>query len=308
MLPLIIVSSIIFGLIIILLIIEFFLYHLVFYSPKKYQLDDYHSFDNGQYLTYKETIHQMIDRLRDIPYEDAYITSFDKKKLRARVYKNSASKQVAIMFHGYRGTAYRDFSGGAYEVISMGLNVILVDERAHGKSKGHTITFGNREKKDVLSWIEYAKKTFGDDVEIILVGISMGGASVLMAAELTPDDIKIVADCPFCTPKEIINATMMKQKLPTKLLYPFVALAMLIYGRTNLNKSSAYKSVKNSNHQILIIHGDSDSIVPYQFSKRLAEENPDKIRYELFKDADHGMSYLLDKTRYQKLIKEFIEK
>lgn len=63
-----------------------------------------------------------------------------------------------------------------------------------------------------------------------------------------------------------------------------------------------------TNHPILIIHGDKDTVVPYTMSEELYKKHPDKIRYELFPGADHGMSYIVDKPRYQRILKEFLSK
>ena len=62
--------------------------------------------------------------------------------------------------HGYKGTANRDFSGGAKLMIDSGYNVILADQRGHMLSEGHQITFGIKEKRDTKSWIDFAYKTF----------------------------------------------------------------------------------------------------------------------------------------------------
>ena len=39
--------------------------------------------------------------------------------------------------------------------------VLLIDQRASGKSDGHTITFGINESKDALVWINYLEERFG---------------------------------------------------------------------------------------------------------------------------------------------------
>ena len=297
----------IFGL---LIILTFFLclgfYLNVFYSPKKFQSDDY-KLDNPIYGGYQNTIKPMIAAIKAVPYEDIYTTSFDKLKLHARLY-DQKSDTVAILFHGYRGTPYRDFSGGAMEALGIGYNVILVDQRAHGSSKGHSITFGEREQKDVIKWVEYARNRFGQNIKIVLIGISMGGTTVLMAADKIDGDVKIIADCPFSSPKSIIKTVIRKLKLPETLFYFLVNLSLLIFAHTSLNKGSIEESVNKSHHPILIIHGDKDSIVPYIMSEELYKKHPDKVRYELFPGADHGMSYLIDKERYEKAIKDFLIK
>lgn len=303
--PLIIVLSILGGLIIIFFAVLYGIYRYIFYSPKKWQLNDYALDSSPVYKGKEETITKLIDSLKARPCEDVYIKSFDKKKLHARVFENKLSNKVAILCHGYRGTGYRDFCGGAKEAIELGYNVILIDHRAHGLSEGHSITFGVRESKDLSSWIDYAKERFGQNIALVLIGISMGGATVLMTADKI-NNAKIIADCPFTSPKIMLKETVRALKLPVSIMYPLINLSSIIYAHTNLNKVSAFNSIKNTTNKILIIHGDADSIVPNWISNDLFKAYPDKIQYEIFKGAEHGMSYLLDTPRYQRIIKEFL--
>ena len=73
-----------------------------------------------------------------------------------------------------------------------------------------------------------------------------------------------------------------------------------------MNKMSNYDTVKNANAKILIIHGDADTVVPYTDSQALANAYPDKIQYELFHGADHGISYMVDEDRYREIITKFL--
>ena len=295
------------GLILIFFFLLCFINYTNFYSPHKGQNDDRKLTAATLKFASKERVMNLIDRINEVPYEDVYITSFDKIKLHARLYKNE-SKTVCIMMHGYRGTATRDFSGGARLMIDSGYNVILADERAHGLSKGHQITFGVREKKDVKSWIDFAYKTFGNDIKIVLIGISMGGASVLLASNHLKEGDLVIADCPYLKPKEIIEQTIkVFLKANPKILYPFANLTSIIFGHSSFSKDDASISVKESKAKFLIIHGDIDTVVPYTFSKRLYDVYPDKVQYELFKGAEHGISYIIDEDRYKRVVKEFIE-
>ena len=300
----IIIGSI-FGFLLILFFITLLgLYLYTFYSPKKGQSDDF-NLGAPLYEGHRDEVIPLIEGIRKVPYEDVFITSYDKLKLHARLY-DQKSDTVAILCHGYRGTPYRDFSGGATETLKFGYNVILIDERAHGQSQGHSITFGVREVEDVLKWVEYARNRFGQDIKIVLVGISMGGATVLMCADKVEGDVKIIADCPFSSPSIMLKETIRAIKLPVKVFYPILNLSAIIFAHTNMNKRSAYDSVSHTNHPILIIHGDNDQVVPHHISEDLYKKHQDKIQYELFAGANHGMSYLVDKSRYVKILKDFL--
>ena len=291
---------------IILFISLFIIYRYIFYSPAKGQNEDFYSIDTApQYQKYIEQIKTMISEMSSIPYEDVVCMSYDFKKLHGRLYRNEKSNKIAICFHGYRGTPNRDFSGGGKALIDLGLNVLLIEERAHCKSESHSITFGHKEKRDVLSWITLVKQMFGENIEIYLFGISMGASTVLFASEYLDERIKICADCPYSTQKEILQEGIAKMKLPKQLLYPFVVMSSFIFAHTKLNDDASI-AVRNSKCKILIIHGTNDSVVPHKFSERIFIENPDKVQYEKFENADHGLSFLEDQKRYESIIKKWI--
>ena len=304
--PLIIVLIVIASILVVLFVAILLLYINIFYSPLKGQLSDFNLRGSKNFAGYEEELKALIIKLMERPYEEIYIQSFDKLKLHARLFENKGSNKVAILCHGYRGTAYRDFCGGANEAIELGYSVILIDERAHGSSQGHSITFGIREVQDLLSWVAYARERFGQEINLALIGISMGGATVLMAADKVGENVKIIADSPYSSPKIMLKETISSIHLPIFIFYPLLYITSILFAHTNLNKLSAYDSVKQTNNKVLIIHGNKDSVVNYKISEALYQTYPDKIQYELFDGADHGVSYLADTQRYRKIIKDFL--
>ena len=302
---LIIIGSVLLFLLVLFFLALFFVYRFTFYSPIKGQEDDLAQLDGPLFKQYKDILIPLVDAFKSKPYEDLYCESFDKLKLHARYFEVKDSKKIALMFHGYRGTVYRDFCAASKIFMDLGYSIIVVDHRAHGLSQGHSITFGVRESKDLLTWYNFAKEKYGADKEFILVGISMGGATVLLSAHKV-DNVKLLVDCPFVVPKDILCESLKSLKLSPK-LYPLVNLSSIIFGHTNMNKVSAYDSVKNTNNKILIVHGDSDQVVPHYLSQALYEAYPDKIQYELFKGANHGSSYMVDTERYKKVVREFLK-
>ena len=302
----IICGSIALGLFLLFFLAVFLLYRFIFYSPRKGQLNDFNLQDSQNYRGYEERIKKLITDLMNRPCEDIYIQSFDKLKLHARLFENKSSNKVAIFCHGYRGTAYRDFCGGATEMLELGYNVILIDQRAHGLSEGHSITFGVRETKDLLSWIEFAKQRFGQDMSLVLVGVSMGGHVVLSVADKVDKNVKIIADCPYSSPKAILQNSIKSIHLPIWLFYFLINISAKMFVHENMSKTSVYETISNSDNKILIIHGDKDSVVPYTNSLAVVETFPSKIQYELFPGADHGVSCVVDTKRYKEIVKRFL--
>ena len=304
MIPLIIILFIIIA----ILAISYITYRMAFYNPIEGR-DNYYDLPQGeQYEPLWPQMTTMIDSMLETKFEEVYITSHDGKQLFGRYFHVSDDAPLEIQFHGYKSTAFRDYCGGSQLAHRLGYNELLIDQRSHGKSEGNTITFGIRERKDCLSWIKYASERFGKDKPIILSGLSMGAATVLMVNDLDlPDNvIGIVADCPFSSPKAIIKKVCKDMGYPPNITFPFIALGAFLFGHFNIYESSAIKAVEHAKVPILLIHGDDDRYVPYYMSCEIHKKRPELIQFHTFPNAGHGICYLEDTERYEKLVKEFI--
>ncbi len=284
-------------------------YKLAFRSPDKTQNNIRNIPTQEQYQEKREEMLAMVERLAAIPYEAVTITSRDGLRLAGKYYHVADGAPLDIGFHGYRGTAIRDFCGGAIIGIESGHNILLVDQRAHGESEGNTITFGIEERYDCLDWINYAIQRFGEDTKILLYGVSMGGATVLMASGLPlPPNVKgIIADCPYSSPKDIIQKVAGELGYPPRLSYPFITAGARLYGHFDLNCMTAAEAVKTATVPIMIIHGEDDRFVPAEMSEQIYLANPECIRRHTFPGAGHGLSYIVDYDRYKALVAEFLK-
>lgn len=287
----------------------FFAYRIAFYSPNKNR-DKLPSTSGAHYDPYREVMKIIYHQLADRKYEDVTITSHDGLKLHGRYYHIKDGAPLDIGFHGYRSCPMTDFSGGSELSFSLEHNLLLVDQRAHGKSEGSTITFGILERQDCLAWVDYAVQRFGSDTKIILYGISMGAATVLMASELElPDNVKgIIADCPYSSPSAIIRKVCGTMQIPPRLAYPFIVLGAKVFGGFDLNETTAADAVKNAAVPIMVIHGEADTFVPCEMSEEVCTAAPDKVQRHTFPGAEHGISYLVDRKRYRQIVQDFMSK
>lgn len=283
-------------------------YYITFYTPHKGQLSVYNIPKGPQYKQNRELMRALIDEMNKRPYERVFTRSHDGLLLSGRYYAVGKGAPLAICFHGYRGTAVRDFCGGAAIALEAGYNTLVIDERGHGESHGHTITFGVKEKYDVVSWAEYAVQRFGKEVKIVLCGISMGASAVLLSSALPlPENVVgITADCPYSSPRAIIRKVCRDDGLPPFLIYPFIALGALLFGRFRLHCDDVIKAVSKTALPILLIHGEDDRLVPCEMAKRIRDENPRCIDLQLFEGAGHGISYMKDYPRYRSLVTSFL--
>ncbi len=287
----------------------FVVYWIAFHSPNGTQNDDTSVHRSDQTEPLMDTILEMIRKLNGEPYERVYITSEDGLRLAGRYYFRRDGAPLILCFHGWRGTPSRDFSGGASFYLARGFNVLLIEERGQCSSEGHTITMGVMERRDCLRWIDYALERFGPDSELMLAGISMGAATVLMASGMElPANVKgIVADCPFTTPLAILTKVCAEFRLPPAVSRPLLIGAARLFGRFDAAdpEADAAAAVKRSRTPILLIHGEDDRFVPCDMGRAIAAANPEMVELHTFPGAGHGLSFLVDRPRYEALVGAF---
>ena len=163
------------------------------------------------------------------------------------------------------------------------------------------ITFGVLESRDCLKWIDFVLQSIDPDAKIILTGISMGAATVMIAAsmELPPNVIGILADCGYTSTQAIVKKVMRDLHLPPSLLYPPARLAARLLGGFDPDSASPIESMKRCRLPVIFFHGDTDDFVPCSMS----EENyaacaSEHKRLVIVPNAGHGLCFPVDMQGY----------
>ena len=256
--------------------------------------------EGALYEPYHPLMKKWILEARSFPKEDFYIKSHDGLTLHAKYFEVEPGAIMEIMFHGYRGSAERDLSGGIQRCFALGRNVLIVDQRTSCGSEGNVISFGINEHKDCLRWVDFAVEHFGPDVKIVLTGISMGASTVLMAAgkPLPSNVVGVLADCGFSSPKEIIKKCAKDLHLPANLIYPFIKLGAKLFGHFDLEEYSPLEAMKTCKIPVIFFHGETDAYVPCYMSQDIYEVCTSPKRLVTIPNAGHGLVYLVDNKRY----------
>ena len=282
-------------------------YDIVFRRSERRQAD-HHEIppeDEG----YREESVKNIDILLETPYEAVTIRSHDGQKLRGKFYEGRRGAPLLLYFQGYRSTAERDGSGGFSLSREKGWNAMMGDQRAHGESQGKTITSGAKERYDVLDWVNWAVRRFGEDQEIYLVGVSMGAATVLMAAGLgLPPQVKGVwADCGYSSTEGVLRHMIRRWKLPETLTFAAARLGGWIFGGFAVREITPLEAVKKAEVPILLIHGEDDNVVPHHMAEEIREACAAPVEIVSVPKAHHGMSFYVDNARYRSAVERLIE-
>ena len=301
------VSALVTGLVLLICALT---YRRCFYSAPRHHNQPYEHMEGEQYTPVEENLFRVISIMERYSHEDVSITAYDGTPLHGRYYHFVDRAPLLILCHGYRSSALRDCCGGHALARKMGFNALVIDQRCHGSSGGRTITFGIRERHDVHGWINWANDRFGADTPIMLFGLSMGAATVLMGNELGyPDNVVcVMADSPYSAPADIILKVCKDEGYPPKLSYPFIWLGGLLYGRFRLDACTAKDAVRAAKVPILLIHGEDDRLVPCDMSSQIAAACAAPVTVSTFAGAGHGLCYMLDPVRYERIIFDFLNK
>ena len=217
-----------------------------------------------EYYIYREKGKEKMESLE----QDVFtIQSARGQNLKGFYYSNgSRGKVIAFCVHGYRSD-HADTGGICYDYYkSRGIDFFCCDHTAHGQSEGHFIGFDVLESEDCLLWLNFLIKKFGPDVQIILHGFSMGGATVMQMSSRCPKNVKfIVEDSGFSNAR----ASLAHQIGP---LYQSLWFLNRIIAGYNLDKSDVRVSLAQSRLPILFVHGQDDKLVPYEIGPMLYED------------------------------------
>ena len=196
-----------------------------------------------------------------------FVTS-DGVELAGWYLPNTRSKKAVIVCHGYpmdKGDIF-----GLASFLAEDFNLLLFDFRAMGGSKGFFSTGGERELKDIDAALAFLR-TKGFE-RAGLFGFSLGAAVALMSGN--PAAAARVADAPFADVAGELNYVFAGfGAFRHPLIWLMKAWCRLLLG-VNVDRVSPIKAIAGLTAPALIIHGEADTQVPVEASRRLKAANP----------------------------------
>ncbi len=263
------------------------------------------------FFPHKEKIREARRWYKGMPHRTVSIRSHDGLTLYGDILEAENAVATVLLMHGYHGTGASDFSIVLPFYYEHHINIVCPDQRACGRSEGKYSTLGAKERYDCRAWIDLVCREFGDDMPIILDGVSMGASTVLMTSALDlPKNVRgIIADCGFTSPWEIVCYVLRSaSKLP---IFPFAYLARPIarlLAGFSLTEVSAADAMKTCPVPVFFAHGKKDRFVPYEMSVKNYEACTADKEFFTVEEAEHGMCFLLEQQEYENRIVAFFKK
>lgn len=243
---------------------------------------------------------------------DTFITTTDGIRLHGFYVKASVpTRQTAVIVHGYTDNAIRMMMIGYMYNQDLGFNILLPDLRYSGLSEGNHLQMGWFDRKDVAQWINLLPTLFGDSIEVVVHGISMGAATTMMlAGDPQPEYIKcFVEDCGYTSVWDEFKNELKEQfNLPAFPLLHISNLICKLRHGWSFTEASALKQVTKCKRPMLFIHGENDTFVPTNMVYPLYEAKPQPKELWLVPSEGHARSYHNFPKEYTEKVREFITK
>lgn len=261
---------------------------------------------NTQYFPYADKLRTDILYAKGLPCELIRLKAQDGVALTGRYYANGSNK-VIVFVHGYQSNAFNNFSTALKDFLEKGYGVLLIDQRAHGESGGKFTTFGNREKEDLLLWIDYLDKR-AEIKKIAVYGISMGATTVGFASEhIKTEKVKaLIMEAGFtCVYEHIVRSVKLLFMKQAALNY--IYLTAKIFLKVDI-KNSNESALKNNKIPVLFLHGDTDKEVDIEFTQTAYAVCGAEKKAVTVKGAGHTLCYLAGGEFIRNEIDEFLDK
>ncbi|MBP5271148.1 MAG: hypothetical protein ILO42_09350 [Clostridia bacterium] len=264
-----------------------------------------------------------------IPDDEEYRRMFDIGLEFEKKYRDT-KKEVSVVSDGLRlAGEYFDFGGDRAVLIiagrmesllysyyfaepfrAAGLNVLVIDNRAHGNSEGKVSSLGYKEYRDVLCWCRLLHDELGNR-KITLHGICIGASTALFAAVARecPEWIdSIIVEGMYVNFYESFRNHMIYDR-PDKPRFPImqgVMFHILCISGANVVTDGPLKRIPKLNKPILFLHSREDKYSLPDKAELLCEKCTAPKRIVWFDRGAHSRIRINNTEKYDEAIKSFL--
>ena len=250
------------------------------------------------------TVHNSLAEIQKLPHDYLEITSHDGLKLEAVFYPAKGSAITVICAHGYTSHAEREWAFPGLFYHSLGYNVLIPYQRAHGPSEGDYISFGVLETRDMMGWIDRINDIVPDG-RIILHGLSMGGEIVLYLADKEMENVKcLIADAPNVSIDGLLREVANEKNGDKDSIYRNMRKDFIKFFSVDVSDFEAINFVKHSLYPILLAAGSNENME--DTLRSLADNNPQETEIVILPGCNHGNGMYKQTQMFQTAIREFI--
>jgi pimeloyl-ACP methyl ester carboxylesterase len=214
-------------------------------------------------------------------------------------------RHLIVLVHGM-WSSWLEMAGLGRDLHRSKFDVLLFDLRGHGQSDPSRLYLGRRERNDIRAVMNWARKAGFADDRVGWLGYSMGASTVLMEAARNPAIQAAVIDSAYGDLPKLLNSQLTKHSGLPEWFNPGILLAArLVYGvRTDDLVPIRYARAWGQ-RPLLLIHGESDTIVPVDQAQELARAIGSSCLTLTLPGVDHVQAYRSDPENYVRLVGGF---
>jgi uncharacterized protein len=278
-----------------------FYFHRIAFYPNVHPVEETlkYELENGRLLGYAD--------IQTWKREEIHIRSPHGYDLFGYFYPVIDSRKIVILSHGITGSLY-----GSMKYMPLfrqhGFNIVIYDNRFHGRSGGKACSFGILEKFDLKAVVDWAIAQVGPEPVIGTHGESLGAAITLQHASIDPRLAFAISDCSFSNLDQLFHIRLGKDyHLPPFPVLPLCGwFARMLLGFNYLD-ASPIKEISVVKTPILFIHGDKDAYIPPSMSIDMHQQKTCGFRgIYLAKGAKHASSLVIDRNEYRRQVDKFL--
>lgn len=234
----------------------------------------------------------------------------DGLKLAGLLVKRSEAQANVVICHGYKSAKELLY---AYIDLFPRWNMLLFDFRSHGQSEGEITSIGFHEYKDVIAAVRFLRDQTGASnvhkLPLIVIGVSMGGAAALKAAEREPGLCDaVIVDSTFAQLDNLVRKGFLKRSsLPYYPFFPIIRQMFHYCAQFNLREVNPIESVKSISQPVLFIHSCNDSYISPKNAINLYNNASNKYsKLWIGPQCRHGLLHSYQSALYKKKVIKFL--
>jgi uncharacterized protein len=180
-----------------------------------------------------------------------------------------------VVCHGL-GSSQDDYLPLTRQLHEAGFAVLMLDLRGQGDSGAGAVTFGIREKLDVLAGVRFLREQPNiDGAKICLVGHDMAATAALHAAVLDSSIAAVVADGLWPQFQKRVEKIFDNPRVPTRWMAPLYDVTFEIALREHLDQLNPADVLRSIRHQpVLFVAYNRADFAPVQDVVELAAGVP----------------------------------
>lgn len=224
-----------------------------------------------------------------VPFEELWLRTRDGIDLNACYFTCPASRKAIVLFHGNA----EDIGTSSKEIqfyLRLGVNLLALDYRGYGKSRGMPSEDGLYLDADV-AYRYLVEECHIQPRDIILLGHSLGGVVAIDLASRRKCGGLIVES----------SLTKAREMAPRILGFPLPGYVP----RTRFDSLSKISRVHTST---LIVHGTKDRLTPFSMGERLFWKAPEPKFFFPLQDAGHNDVLEIGGEHYLERLRTFVDK